>query len=121
MILRPLDLSPTSENIFAAYEQDLLKRNSQVHRLVDLLNAIDDNTVLAIDGEWGSGKTFFVKQCQMVINALNTVISPEQDEQVNKIRNNWAQIHPEDEGVTISQYAIYYDAWANDCDEDRKR
>ena len=39
--------------------------------LARYLNAINENYILSLDGKWGSGKTIFVKQVKMVLDALN--------------------------------------------------
>ena len=43
-------------------EQDLLQRERLGNALSDLLNRIDDPLVVALDGRWGTGKTYFLKR-----------------------------------------------------------
>ena len=43
-------------------EQDLLQRKRMGDALSDLLNRIDDPLVIALDGKWGTGKTYFLKR-----------------------------------------------------------
>ncbi len=70
---------------------------------------------IAIDGRWGSGKTFFVKQTLLLINAKNPMSKMNEDERLHilyrvplKIEND-----AEDENFDL---AIYFDAWEDDND-----
>ena len=56
----------TDEQILEHLRNDTILRNNQLSMLVKLLNSLKENTVLAIDGAWGSGKTVFVKQLLML-------------------------------------------------------
>ena len=56
----------TSEQILEHLQNNTILRNNQLSMLVKLLNSLKENTVLAIDGAWGSGKTVFVKQLLML-------------------------------------------------------
>ena len=64
-------LNPTEENIRETLLNDQLGRNEELRQFVRLLNSIDGNCTIALDGDWGSGKTFFVKQAQMIIDSFN--------------------------------------------------
>ncbi len=43
-------------------EPDILQRRKAGDALSDLLNRIDDPLVVALDGRWGTGKTYFLKR-----------------------------------------------------------
>lgn len=43
-------------------EDDLLQRKKTGAALSDLLNRIDDPLTVAVDGQWGTGKTYFLKR-----------------------------------------------------------
>ena len=43
-------------------EPDILQRRKTGDALSDLLNRIDDPLVVALDGRWGTGKTYFLKR-----------------------------------------------------------
>ncbi len=58
----------TDEQILEHLRNNTILRNNQLSMLVKLLNSLKENTVLAIDGAWGSGKTVFVKQLLMLSN-----------------------------------------------------
>lgn len=88
---------------------------SRLHRLIDLLDITSDCCSIALDGGWGSGKTFFVKQAKMLMDAFNTTIdAPDADE----IRKIWEKFHSKSTCPSKPQVSVYYDAWENDNDED---
>jgi hypothetical protein len=54
------------EPLFNLYNEgftgkDILKRADTGKRLSSLVESIEDPLVIALDGEWGSGKSFFLK------------------------------------------------------------
>ena len=110
-----LELRPTNENIQKTWKEDKLQRRNYALRFITLLNSIEDICAIALDGRWGSGKTFFVKQVKMLLDAFNG------SEEFLNIEES-AQIKAEIEktgGIQVQkQLSFYYDAWINDNDED---
>ena len=110
-------LSPTDENIKNSLLKNTLDRNSHVFTFCKLLSSYNDATSIALDGTWGSGKTFFVKQCKLVLDALNPQSSMnmsdrdsictilEKSQSLNSLKN-------------LSNYTVYYDAWEHDDNTD---
>ena len=105
---------------------DTVGRNADVFRFASILNEIDGRCSIAVDGNWGSGKTFFVKQVKMVMDAYNDFIKTEDDATRNEIRvigdafyQREAQLrNADDECFLQPQVCVYYDAWENDNDDD---
>ena len=110
--MKRLDLDPTKGNISNSIENDIFGRNHHLKRFYEMLNSSEDIRTFSIDGEWGSGKTFFVKELCTLINSYNS--SVEQKEQNNKTVKSIIKIEKPD----TSMYAVYYDAWKNDNDID---
>ncbi|MCI4663016.1 MAG: KAP family NTPase [Neomegalonema sp.] len=67
-------------------ENDILNRKSVGKSLSDLVERIDDPMVVALDGGWGTGKTYFLKR--------------------------WVGAHTLDEARSATM--VYFDAFAND-------
>ena len=63
--------NPTDENIIEMFRADAIGRKDYIVRFIRLINAIDDCCSIAIDGEWGSGKTFFTKQTKVIMDCSN--------------------------------------------------
>lgn len=86
------NLEATEENIKDTYESDLLSRKDSVIQFAEFLKSPYCPTSIAVNGEWGSGKTFFVKQTAYHLSTL--------------------------EDASDKCLTVYYDAWENDneCD-----
>lgn len=103
---------PTDENAFDLLKEDPLKRNPAVFRFLQLIDAVDENCSIALNGKWGSGKTLFVRQIKLLLDAFNskTNISDE-------MRQALLGILPESVECSICT-TVYYDAWSNDDSND---
>jgi len=83
-----------------------------------LLNAIDGCYSIALDGKWGSGKTFFVKQAIFALNANNDAISNIDETDKKKIMDLWKTSKRNRKTELNPFVSVYYNAWANDNDID---
>ena len=106
--------TPTEENVLKLLKRNPIGRTEDVLRFVELLSNMEDACYsIALNGEWGSGKTFFIKQAQLILDAQNPQSSiPE------KTRNEVKRIIQNRLSVPDSYTSVYYDAWANDNHED---
>ena len=112
------DLLPTRENILETFYQDSLDRNNDIYMFTDILNSLETGCSIAIDGSWGSGKTFFVKQTKLFLDANNDYLRTMNDEDKSSIRSIWQSTHRGKYPVCKNQVSVYYDAWENDSDKD---
>ena len=113
--MRINELRPTEENIRNTYLNDTIGRNSDVNAFVDILNTLENSCAIALDGVWGSGKTFFVQQVKMVLDAC---CRDSENADKQSVRRKWTTMHNGKEPEFQSQLCVYYDAWENDNDED---
>lgn len=111
------DLIPNEENLIKTLKDDLLKRNQDILSFYDLVLAQEGTTSIAVDGRWGSGKTFFVKQSMMLINAQNPSYRIEHKKK-NEIINAFKIPQHAEEISENYNMAVYYDAWENDNEID---
>ena len=112
--MKSFSTKPTDENALKMFELDGIDRNDYIARFVNLLDAIDDECTIALNGDWGSGKTFFVKQTKLLLDALN----PQSDLDY-EIKNSIQQVAQDLQIESEKGYAtVYYDAWASDNAED---
>ena len=112
------ELKPIPENIYQTFIDDSIGRSRQVISFAAALCATDDNTSIAIDDSWGSGKTFFVKQVQMILEALSGFKSGDYtDEQLKNVLNKISGYAEENTEFT-SLMPVYYDSWAYDNESD---
>lgn len=108
------EMLPTEENLIETLQHDTIGRNKDIVYFYNILQAQNSASTIALDGRWGSGKTFFVNQIKMAINALNPS-SDMKDEVRDSIITSLSITNREDDDSSI---AVYYDAWENDDDTD---
>lgn len=128
--MRSLDLKPTKENLIQKLREDSLDRNVAIYRFIRLLLSIEDAMTISIDGDWGSGKTFFVKQLKLVLESYNLNFKISDDdksneninkndvEQIRKVMSNIDKDFFDENLVNNPYFVIYYDAWENDDEVD---
>ena len=118
--MKTYDLKPTYENLYQTFLDDIIKRNQDVFRFVTALDALEDSCSIALDGNWGSGKTFFIKQAKMVLDAANEYIDTTYDENIDieKINDARKKYYGEGNSELQNQVCIYYDAWEHDNDDE---
>ena len=108
------DLEPTEENIIDTFVKNSVGRNNSLFKFIEMLNYQDDSYSIAFDGRWGSGKTFFVKQCKLVLDCLN-------EENQYSYKDQILDVIGQDEIAKLTKIkfkTVYFDAWKNDSDLD---
>lgn len=116
--MKSYELKPTEENIFKTFNDDMFDRNKEVFKFAEMLNSIENNFSIAIDADWGSGKTFFVKQTMMFLNAQNPNSMFSKSEFGKQIVDKWKLEKNKSDISFDSHVCVYYDAWENDGDDD---
>lgn len=114
-------LKPTPENIFSTFVNDSVGRNNDLLYFINILDSIDESFSIALDSYWGTGKTFFVKQVKMILDAYNDNSYDHLDKtQRNKVKEEWKKLSKNSTEELQSGFhiPIYYDAWKNDNDND---
>lgn len=111
-------LNPTKENILDTFSKDSLKRNVDLVQFIKMLWSIEGHFSIAVDGRWGSGKTFFIKQCKAILESyieMSAEFDINEKEEIKKIFSRYAG----NQNIYVTTcLPIYYDAWANDNDID---
>ena len=84
--MKNYSLEPTEENAWKLLQKNPIRRNEYVFQFVRLLTHMEDGCYsVALNGDWGSGKTFFVKQVKLILDAFNSQSHVGDDER-EKIR-----------------------------------
>lgn len=109
---------PTEENLFQTFIVDSIDRDEDVLLFSHMLDIIEGSYSIAVDGKWGSGKTFFVKQVKMVLDAHNEFSQDIDAEKKTQIIQKCASLSRNHPLKLQPQICVYYDAWTNDADED---
>ena len=116
--MKSSELLPSYDNLRKTFVNDTIGRSADVIRFASMLNVIDSNFSIALDSSWGSGKTFFVKQVKMFLDANNDHVHtiPEPDKSL--FQSKWSDFSRKSMPDFQPQVCVYYHAWANDGDED---
>ena len=111
--MNTMALLPTEENLIDCLCGNIVNRNIGIRYFYRILQSENGFRSIAIDGKWGSGKTFFVRQTQIVINALNESSNMDEEKRTKVISSI---PFSEEEKVSNHSVAIYFDAWKYDND-----
>ena len=98
----------SDESLRRGYINNILERNPYIHNFILMLLNIEKGGVIAIDGEWGSGKTYFVHQVKWLLDSANENI----DGDIKTVLNSTS---PKLDIIIGHKYKLfYYDAWKHD-------
>ena len=98
----------SDENLSNGYINNILERNTYIHSFISMLLSIEKGGVIAIDGEWGSGKTYFVHQVKWLLECTSKNIDSE-------VESVLSRTVPKLDNIKGHKYkAFYYDAWKHD-------
>lgn len=103
ILLKKYELLLNDDNLFSTINDNWLGRNSKIINLMKLLNNVNENFIISIDGEWGTGKTFFIKQLIYICNNHSKIDNI-------KIHKDYAKV----EEFSKKHIVVYYNAWEND-------
>ncbi len=95
------------KNLKDSLINNTLNRNSRLNNLMKLINSLKRNTIIAIDGAWGTGKTVFVKQLE-TLNQCDF-----NDDNGNNIELRGIDKLTKDT-FNNNHGVYYYNAWEND-------
>lgn len=118
------DLIPSYENVCFTFCDDSIGRNEELACFINLLNNITGPYSIAIDGQWGSGKTFFVKQAKMLLDVYNPhsqLVEWDIEEHRDKVKRVWTKLakkHFKEDLEPSLHLAVYFDAWAYNSEND---
>lgn len=120
MGIKSLELEPTKDNILETITRNLIDRNHSVWQFARFCDAQEGRCSIALDAQWGYGKTFFVKQAKILLESFNAFTNTLTDEEKAQIKGAFSQyIGSGDNAIDLQpQVCVYYDAWSNDNDID---
>lgn len=110
------ELKPTQENIIKTIKSNVLGRNKTIKNFIKILYSMSEQNIISINGNWGTGKTFFTKQVIEIIKCLSFEeyeIDPQISEFIKSI-----EIELIDIDIRNQIFPIYFNAWEYDSNED---
>jgi hypothetical protein len=113
--MNKFDLEPTKDNLIQSIKKNVTGRNSSLYNFLRLLNSQDEPLSIAITGSWGDGKTFFVKQCQLLLDSISSSKTTSNDADIFSDCEGFADL----ENIKVKHFrTAYFDAWEHDDDTD---
>ena len=112
--MNKIEIKPTTENIINMLDKNAIGRNQYISTFLEMLDNIDDNFTIFINGDWGTGKTFFVKQIYTLLIYYNQYISEEIKEFKPQLDTILQRDCFKDLKMEKNFVPIYYNAWNND-------
>lgn len=121
--IKTLEMDPTRENVYNTLVVDAVGRNENLSQFACFCSAQEDRCSIALDGGWGTGKTFFLRQLQMLFDAYSDHpkhLTVDQQNAIKTVLDSYIKKYGM--GTSIHPHTcIYYDAWLNDNSEDPMR
>ena len=115
--MKKYELDATYDNLINTLKSDAIGRNSELVSLLMILDDIEGSVSISLDANWGNGKTFFVKQLELILNnhrdkVFNNTIDTKLDQII--INNS----HLKEIELSNTYIPIYYDSWLYDDHKD---
>lgn len=120
--MKSVDKKPTGKNIIKSiWGDNNIQRRRSAYNFIKMLDFQSGSISIAVDGKWGTGKTFFIKQCKFILDCLNNEDPDKENFEKYKrkfeteIEQHFDKIHY---STKIKYKTVYFDAWKNDTDID---
>ena len=123
MGIKRLEKDPDHKNVYDSLIDDAVGRNKNLWQFACFCSAQEGRCSIALDGGWGTGKTFFLKHLETLFDAYSENTEQLSAEEQETIKEHFKDYGSEDTfGMTIKPHVcVYYDAWLNDNAEDPMR
>lgn len=130
-MLKKFEENDSTENLIKTMVLDPIDRNTElIYFLKFLASLTPDNRIIAVNGKWGSGKTFFLKQFQLLCNYYSGLIKDKSviENYIKKFQSEFKEMHlsffsvlqEECIGFVNEEYCniLYFNAWEYDNNSD---
>jgi len=115
------ELDPIHDNIIRTIEFDPVGRNKTLWQFACFCSAQREKCSIALDGGWGTGKTFFLKQLEMLFDAFSNHPKQLKPQEQKIIKQCFKGFNNELNCSIQPHCCVYYDAWLNDNSDDPLR
>ena len=127
--MKRVDKNPTQKELIDLIVENPIGRNADLASMAETILTTEGGMTYFLDGDWGSGKTFFTKQLKIVLEALNpntendgetlrVLDAPEiasvQSHMASEIGRHASDGGEHDFADSLPCLPIYYNAWEND-------
>ena len=112
--MNKIEMKSTTENIINMLDKNAIGRNQYVATFLEMLDNVDENFTIFINGNWGTGKTFLVKQIYTLLTYYNEYIKEELKGYNTQLDQVLQKDSFKDLKLEKNFVPIYYNAWNND-------
>lgn len=112
--MNKIEVKPTTENIINMLDKNAIGRNQYVATFLEMLDSVDENFTIFINGDWGTGKTFLIKQIYTLLTYYNEYIKEELQDYNTQLDQILQRDCFKDLKLEKNFVPIYYNAWNND-------
>lgn len=105
------ELETNDRNMHATLNDDKLNNKEYINSMIRLISNIQDNATICIDGDWGVGKTFLIKQFEYLIKNYKKYSEMYQFNDFEEVKDSLFKI-------IDNNLIFYYNAWENDDNDD---
>ena len=120
--MRRINMEANDENVLKSIQENTLDRNKNVKEIIEAIETVHGNFFICLDAEWGSGKTFFVRQTEKTLEYLTQKIwrleEYETEEEFQQLTSVFGKTILDDINLKQSYLPIYYNAWLYDNHDD---
>lgn len=99
------------ESIKESIIKNYTGRNHNLKKFIEFLNSQENYSKIALDGDWGSGKTYFIKQLKYILD-LNSN-GNNRDKQDFQERNDLKWIN----NLNANYEIVYFDSWKYESED----
>ena len=109
-MIHRVNCEPCDEELQKLIIHDPLGRNQDINAMLNLLQNIEGGLSIFLDGNWGTGKTYFVRSLKLAIDALNAANRESESDlaRLFECERTWEQDY----------LPIYFNAWHYDYWDD---
>lgn len=112
--MKRFELKANEENVKLTMRNNWIGRNAEIKNFLQLLDCLEDNTSIALDAEWGSGKTFFIKQVEKVLYTKYQEAFGQNYDDVELTNIIFQDPNLKSIQMNHTYLSVYYDAWLYD-------
>lgn len=117
--MKRVALEPTFDNLLSTLNSNKVNKQKDILDFILLLKDIEGSFNIALDGGWGIGKTFFIKQTKLLMDYFSGQYKEDYDESEQKqIDSVIGSLEIYNSVKTADWRTVYFDAWEHDNNVD---
>lgn len=113
--IKRLDQEATDENVLRSIHNDTAQRNQELIEFIRQIDNIDPPYSLLLNAPWGTGKSFFIRSVQLVLEQLNSKPDKKQtQESSHDEETDISNVLSNLNDLRSNYIPFYFNAWRND-------